>query len=228
MARHYGGGRRGLAVFLVIFVAAVIFFSVTVSAHLSPIVRTMGMSVAQQLANRAVYDAVAEVLSEHQITYDDLVRFEKDGSGRITALKTDIANTNRLKSMISLNVIERLQNARSATIYIPMGNLLKNELLSGRGPDIKIRLVPVSEVSVEIKNEFTSAGINQTRHQILMQVSAYVSVLLPTGKAGTTVSPLISIAETIIVGTVPDSYTVVNGDDASIPGLINDYANQPH
>ena len=56
-------------------------------------------------------------------------------------------------------------------------------------------------------NAFSAAGINQTRHQILLSVDVYTSILRPGFTASTKVSNEIAVAETVIVGSVPETYT---------------------
>jgi len=215
--------RRARPIAALIMAALLIIIAAALRHGVSPIVRTMGVARAQQLANRAIYDAIAEVFDREQVKYSDLVTFEKDEDGHISALVTDITGVNSLKSKVSLAVIDKLSRISTTSIDIPIGNMLGSDLLSGRGPCVEVRLVPVSEVSVQMHNEFSDAGINQTRHQILMEVCAFISVLTPGGRAGTSINVQFNAAETVIVGNVPQSYTVVNGDDSSTPGLINDY-----
>ena len=82
----------------------------------------------------------------------------------------------------------------------------------------------MGSVNASFASEFTSAGINQTRHRILINTSVYISVMLPTGSAGTEVISEAVIAETVIVGDVPDSYTNIEDNESELLDKINNYA----
>jgi hypothetical protein len=86
-------------------------------------------------------------------------------------------------------------------------------LLAGRGPLITVKMQSVGSSTARLVNRFTSAGINQTKHQILLNVDVYVSILLPGFTTATKVSNSFTVAETVIVGSVPDSYTYFDSDD---------------
>ena len=65
----------------------------------------------------------------------------------------------------------------------------------------------VGSADASLRNAFSAAGINQTRHQILLHVDVYTGILLPGFTASTKVSNEIAVAETVIVGSVPETYT---------------------
>ncbi len=174
--------------------------------HLRPIITQMARVEVDQLAARLINQAINDKISEDGVTYGDLVYFEKDIYGQITALKTDIISVNRLKADITEEVLRSIENADTSGIAIPIGNLINSDLFGGRGPRIPLKIVPLGTVSANFTNQFSEAGINQTRHQIMMDVSVEISVLLPGYDIGTQVATQVSIAETVIVGSVPDSY----------------------
>jgi sporulation protein YunB len=166
----------------------------------------MASARVNYLASTAIHDAIGKGLGEGVYGYDSLIAFEKDSAGRITALKTDMLAVNRMKSYITGNVLEAIKNIGTSELGIPFGNLIGGELFSGRGPHIPVRIVPVGSVNAEFSNVFSSAGINQTRHQIMMTVNADLSILTLGDSEETRVSVQVSVAETVIVGSVPDSY----------------------
>ncbi len=195
-----------------LLMAALVFvaFWVTifwVESHLRPIVEQMATARVNYLASKAVNTAISTRLSEEDVSYGDLVIFEKDYLGGITALKTDMIKINRLKADIINHVLDALQKIGPTELGVPLGNVINGELFSGRGPLIPVRIVPLGTASADFHNVFSSAGINQTRHQIMLEVTVDISVLLPGYAAATEVLVQVVVAETIIVGGVPDSYT---------------------
>ncbi len=209
-----------LSVGLLIIIGVFIYF---VTVRLSPILASFGKARAEYIATTAIYEGIRQVLSEEGVNYDNLVSFERDNEGKITAFKTDSVKMNLLKSDISLTVAEKLNALETTPIKIPIGNLIDGELLSGRGPRLTIKLVPYGSVRTEFQNVFTSVGINQSRHQVLVEVKALVGILFPAGHEEIEVSSTMTVAETVIMGSTPGSYTYVEDSESSTRGKIFDY-----
>ena len=81
----------------------------------------------------------------------------------------------------------------------------------------------VGSSEANFRNAFTSAGINQTKHQIILTVDVSVSILLPGFRTATKVSNSFIVAETVIVGTVPDTYTYFSTDPDTYEEDLKDY-----
>jgi sporulation protein YunB len=195
-----------LLVIAVIAFAVILIGNYYVRTHLRPIMTQMARVQVDQLASRVINEAIVSRITEEGVTYGSLVYFEKDIYGQITALKTDVISINRLKADITEEVLSSLERADTSKLSIPFGNLISSDLLSGRGPRIPLKIVPLGTVSSSFSNQFSAAGINQTRHQIMMDIEVDISILLPGYRTGTQVGTQVSIAETVIVGAVPDSY----------------------
>ncbi|MCL1859284.1 MAG: sporulation protein YunB [Oscillospiraceae bacterium] len=195
---------------LLIFFAVIILFSAVVLKYSESRIRTiiapMAEAHAKRIGAKVVSEAITDEIEANNISYDDLISFEKDENGKIAALKTDIIMINRLKSRLSVVILDKLSNIKDINLYIPAGNLINGEFFSGRGPKIEIIVLPVGSVTTNITNVFTSAGINQTRHQIMLEVNITVSVIMPFSVESTDISTSMAIAETIIVGDVPNMY----------------------
>ena len=191
-------------------VVAALAFSLTfiwIDRHIRPVVLQLATARVHYLAAKAINDAVDEKINAGVVSYDNIIHFEKDMEGRITALKTDIAAINRLRTDILTSVLENIEGIGTSELGIPLGNMLSGDLLSGRGPNIPVRIVPVGTATANYENVFTSAGINQTRHQIMMHIQVDINVLLPGFSAASRVGVDVNLAETVIVGAVPNQYT---------------------
>ena len=136
--------------------------------------------------------------------------FEKDANGQVTAVHSDMAAFNRLQSAYLDIILLRVDQVSARELSIPVGTLTGSALLAGRGPRISVRMESVGSSSAWFENAFTSAGINQTRHQIVLHINVAVSILLPAYSAtATTVSNAVTVADTIIVGSVPNTYNLL-------------------
>ena len=213
-------------VLIVLLIAVIVFLwgFYAFEANIRPLVAQMATSRAQNIASSVINNAVMEVMIREDIQYDNLVRLEKDQNGQITALKTNTALSNQLKSQITENILTRISDLDMSTISIPLGNIVNGELFSGRGPEIEVKIVPLGNVKADFKNEFTSSGINQTYHKIILETTVTIAILLPGKNASGQISTEVTIAETVIVGNVPDYFTYIAGDESGMLDKYNNYA----
>ena len=190
--------------------AAVLAVMIFATIQMRPILVSLATTRVSNMVNRIVSEAVDEAIDGGNITYSDLITFEKDSEGRIAAIYSNMAAFNRLQSNILDIILARIDQVSTRELSIPVGSLTGSVLLAGRGPRISVRMESVGSSSANFENEFTSAGINQTKHQIVLNIDVAVSILLPGFSTATTVSNAVTVAETVIVGSVPDTYTYFN------------------
>ena len=208
MKRH---SRRRRLPGLVLMLLGLGLVCLTLVRNMDPLVRDMAVAGAKNAAAAAMQKAVAARMTGGQ--WSDLVQLVKDGEGQITAAVTDVGRVNELQAALAGDVIAALTAPNTADLGVPLGNLLPSPFFSGLGPKVPIRILSVSEVEVKLMSRFTSAGINQTLHRLLLSLSARVRVLIPTGTVTAIVYADVTAAETLIVGRVPDSYMYFEGSD---------------
>ena len=158
-----------------------------------------------------INDAIDRQIEIGNIHYDRIVYFEKDLEGRITALKTNMSEVNRLKTDILNLINDEILAVDTADLGVPIGSLFMPEFLSGRGPSIPVQILSIRNSDASFHSHFSEAGINQTLQQITMDVSVDVAVLVLGETDSFTVSSQVVVAETIIVGDVPDTYLQTGG-----------------
>lgn len=188
-----------------------------------PMVRASAASQTQIAVNRMIQRAVLEVLEEDGLRYQSFVSLQQNQNGETTALTTDTVLINRLQGELLEKILQTLQETRQITLQLPLGSLTGSQFLAGRGPLVTLRLRPVGIVKTKIVNQFDEAGINQTRHRIQLQVTVDMLSLLPGYRISSQAQSNIILAETIIVGLVPDAYTEVYGGTDDLVGMIQDY-----
>ena len=175
--------------------------------HLKAILGDMAGTRVSNSVNRLVNEAVYDAIDSGDIQYDELITLQKDASGNIAALQSNMAAFNRLQADISGDVLDRLGQVSDTELAIPLGTLTGSALLAGRGPKFRVRMQSIGSCTAHFENAFDHAGINQTTHSILLYVDVSVTILLPGFSTFTKVSNAFSVAETVIVGAVPDTYT---------------------
>ncbi|BCI60385.1 sporulation protein YunB [Solibaculum mannosilyticum] len=194
-----------------------------IQARIRPILVDMATNQSQIVVNQAVNEAIMEVLNEQQISYDSLIHLTTDSQDNVTSIETNIVQMNRLKASISQSVQDKLVNLDKPVIDIPLGSLLGDNLLSGFGPNLHARLQMSGSIVPQVESEFSDAGINQVLHQLVLKMNTQFVVIMAGQNIIIDVPSEFVIAESIIVGEVPQAYTQVTGGDDSSIAKMNDY-----
>lgn len=174
---------------------------------LRPIVAEAAQAKIQNTVVSVMDQAVAQSISQNSVQYEDLISIQRDDNGTITSLTTDSGAMNQLRLELVADVLAALDGIDVSQLSIPLGSLLDSEWVWARGPSIGVRALWVGSVSAEFESDFSSAGVNQTLHRIWLNLSVPVTVFLPGESLELPVHTRICIAETVIVGQVPQLYT---------------------
>lgn len=202
--------RKGLLP-LVLLVALLIGIGIFLRKQFNPIVDELAKTQVRNRTSDLINDAIAAQIASDNIAYDRIIFFEKDLNGKITALKTNMSEVNRLKTDI-LNIInDEILDLDVHDIGVPLGSVIFPELLSGKGPVIPVRVISISNSDAQFLSHFSEAGINQTLQQLTMSVSVDVTILVMNRTETLTVSSEVVVAETIIVGAVPETFINTSG-----------------
>ena len=154
--------RRRWRLPVVLALALAVWAFVGLRSRLWPVVRSLAQTQVINTASDLINDAILEQISRGQIQYDRIVYFEKDLNGRITALKTNMAEVNRLKTE-TLNIInDQILAEDTQALGVSLGSLILPEFFSGKGPRIPVRILAIRNSDANFDSEFTEAGINQT------------------------------------------------------------------
>ena len=208
MGRKIRSFLRFLVFLLVLFV---VFFCMFRSRY-RDVIRELAETQVKNTTSDLTNDAIAKQIADGIIQYDRIVFFEKDLDGRITALKTNMSEVNRLKTDI-LNIInDEILALDTSDIGIPMGSLFLPELFSGKGPVIPVHILSIRNSDATFRSNFSQAGINQTLHQLIMLVSVDVAILVLGQTGSFTINSEVVVAETVIVGDVPNTFLQTGGN----------------
>ena len=215
--------RQALRAMALLTAAGVLAMGLYISAQMRPLLENLATARVSSAVTRIVSEAVYEAIENGEIQYDGLVTLEKDSQGKVTAVRSNMAAFNHLQSEILDTILTRVGQVSARELSIPIGTLTGSALLAGRGPRITVRMESLGTSEARFENAFTSAGINQTRHQIMLNVDVYVSVLLPGFTTATKVANSFSVAETVIVGAVRDTYTYFSTTPETYEEDLKDY-----
>ncbi|MBZ4663215.1 MAG: yunB [Caloramator sp.] len=192
----------------VIFVIIFIFFIINIyllDRTLKPIILAYCDAEARGIALETINETIRTEF-KNKISYDDIITVKTDKDGNIVMIQANSVELNRIGSEISLSVQDRIRNIEGRKGSIPIGVVLKNDILANYGPKIPFKMKPVGSVNTNYRSEFQSAGINQTRHIIYLDIKASVQVIVPFARNNVSVTTSVPISESIIVGKVPETY----------------------
>jgi sporulation protein YunB len=203
---------RSLFRFSLILLALSILLILVFRSRYQEVIRELAETQVKNTTSDLTNDAIAKQIADGIVQYDRIVFFEKDLDGKITALKTNMSEVNRLKTDI-LNIInDEILALDTSDIGIPLGSLFLPELLSGKGPVIPVHILSIRNSDATFSSNFVQAGINQTLHQLIMDVSVDVAILVLGQTGSFTITSEVVVAETVIVGDVPNTFLQTGGN----------------
>ncbi len=202
--------KRFFRAVIILLIACVILFLLLRSRY-GTILRTLAKTQVQNTTSDLINDAIDQQIESGNIQYDRIVYFEKDLNGKITALKTNMSEVNRLKTSILNSINDEILALDTADLGIPIGSLFLSEFLAGKGPSIPVEIIAIRNSEATFSSDFSEAGINQTLQQLVMEISVDVAVLVLGDTSSFTVTSQVVVAETIIVGDVPETFLQTGG-----------------
>lgn len=194
----------------VILIIAIITAYITIES-INPIINKQCEVIAKSIATKISNEQATIVMSKYK--YEDICNIEKDVNGNITLISANVIPVNEIISDVAVKIQEELNNTNNGKFYIRLGSLTGTKILSGRGPNIEMKMSTVGNVETDLRSEFISSGINQTLHKIYLQVDCNVIVLTPFNNIEQKISNQVLLAEAVIVGITPDTYYNFNNVD---------------
>ncbi len=185
---------------LAVVIVAVVFFQ----KNVTKILYRLSEASVQSMTVLSVNEAVSETLE--RIDYDSLVTVTHGSDGAVTGISANAQNVNLLARTTATLSMANLSARSENGIKVPVGAFTGIEFLAGFGPKVTFKIISVSRVSCEFESAFSSAGVNQTRHSVYMDVEATVTVVMPSGSKEISSVTEVLVAESVIVGEVPDVF----------------------
>ena len=176
-----------------------------IDRNFRPLVFSLAEARSAAMALQVLSGALAEA-TQDGVTYEDLMNVKMDQNGQVALLSANTMAMNRLATRAGDAALRRLNNMSSERVTVPLGAVLGTTLFSGSGPGVPVSIVPIGSIFTDFATEFEACGINQTRHKVYLQVTANIRIVIPTGAKTTQVSANMLVAESIIVGRVPEGF----------------------
>lgn len=181
-----------------------------IELQVRPKIFSLAAIKAEVLATEAIDMAVLGEIENLNITYQDLMNVEYKDDNSIGGLSSNILGMNKLKASVTLSAQDKITQLSQKEIAFAMGDLSGFTLLSGRGPNINVKLNYAGSIKAEFENSFESAGMNQTLHSIQIRITAHLSITSRNMEENIKIETNIPVAETVIVGSIPTLYAARN------------------
>lgn len=139
------------------------------------------------------------------------VLLQKIVIGNIQMISANVVPINEIISDIAVKIQEELNKVENSNFKITMGSFTGSKLLSGKGPEIEIKMNIIGNLDTNLKSEFLEAGINQTIHKIYLQIKCEVIILTPFNTIEEKIINQVLLAESVIIGTIPNTYYNLKG-----------------
>lgn len=184
--------------------------------RLRPAVIAAASAYLDNQVSEEIYRVVQAQLEEQEIRYDSIYTPVYGRDGSMMALQTDLTQLHSITTAVTADVMQAFEGSLvSEQVKIPIGSLFGSLPFSGRGPSVTVEVLSVGNISANYENEFTSQGINQTLHQVVLHVTSELELLLPGGVTSYTTESDMILAETVLLGDVPESYTYFGESELS-------------
>lgn len=210
--------RRFFRCILLAALALLVMF-LLVDRNFKPLVFSLAEARSAAMASQVLSGALAEAI-EDGVAYDDLMTVRMDERGQVALLMANTMRMNQLADKAGQAALRRLNNMSSERVSVPLGAALGMTLFAGSGPGVPVSIVPIGSIATDFATEFEACGINQTRHKVYLKVTASIRIVIPTGAKTTQVSANMLVAESIIVGSVPEGFVGYNLGEEEL-NLVN-------
>lgn len=197
-----------MPILITVLLISVFIFGFKAVSYLRRLTGEMAMSDAIDMVTLAVNNTVNRIMAEGDYTNDYFVSIEKDVNGNVAAISANMSRINAVSAQVLSEVVSAAQNG-VLDIKVPLGNLLGSNILMGKGPEVPVEVITLTSSYIDIENEIISTGINQAKHKIILKVDVDIDILIPWDVLTTRVESNVLIAETVIVGKVPETYVDV-------------------
>ncbi len=207
--RYYYKRDRNTIIFRIVCILLVFtIITVLCDLQLRPIIKTVGGSALKNTLSNVLDGAVNDMVDELGVRYGDMVEIQRNKDGTIQAVTLNSSYINGYKADLSDGCSDRLSKFDEMVVPVPVGSLIGGSFFNGRGFCFNIKATIYGFAVTDVESKFESAGINQTRHTIYLNVQASAHAYMGLCHLNESVDETVILVETIIVGNVPETYYI--------------------
>ncbi len=189
---------------LTCIIVALVFSCIMLDNYIKPAVTAMCQTKVKIAATQEINNSISQIFTSEE--YANIALIEKDSSNRISSVQVDTLKANRLKSQINEYIVDSFNSDRVKNLQIPIGTLVGWSFFNERGFNVPIKVGVASNPDINFESKFESAGINQTKHTLYVNVIMDINIYMKPYTNKVQVVTNIPLTETIIIGNVPEFY----------------------
>lgn len=197
--------KRKTIIVTIVLVTIIVFICFGFIFAVNPVIMDTVEIKAKSLATRAMNVAIGETMGV-SISYDDVVKISYDNYGNVSLIQANTAGINKISKNLAINTEKMIEEYGGSMVYVPLGTFTGIPILVGRGPNIRLKMMPIGAVTCKFQSKFESAGINQTIHKIYVNIDTNIGIVLPLSSTKVNVVQQVLVCEAIVVGQVPEVY----------------------
>ena len=164
---------------------------------------------AKNASSAAATAGIENSLETDKPRYAELITLSRDKNGNVVSATTDAYSLNKIGNNIGDKIDKHINQMKSYVLKIPVSVLFDEQLVNGRGPKLPLVFVMTGITTTDFDHEFTAAGVNQTHHRIMLNITVNAYVI---HSGNVTVVPYktnVCIAESIVVGITPQTFAEI-------------------
>lgn len=188
-------------VFTIVFMGIAYYY-----ARICPLIAELARHHCTQQITSIINKTVADEIESGGFCYEDFSTIQRGESGEVRAIFMNTGKINKLKATLAVKLQEKIASQDKVKVKIPLGAILEGYIFAGVGPYVELSLVPTGYALIDFESSFFDAGINQTKHQLDITVSADFGIIMAGGGEAVNVTTKVPVAQTIIVGDVPQAF----------------------
>ena len=205
----YLAKKKKALIWTIIIILLIIYMFRYVDKNIKPTVIAISEIRARSITTQTINDTIKSKI-KRDINYNDLIFVKYDNDGKVTLMQANTILMNSIAAEVAIEVQEQLKQMSKSKIKVPLSNAFDTQIVNL--PSVNVQIIPQGSVAVDFATEFESSGINQTRHRIYIIVVTDIKMIVPLVQENLRITTNIPIAETIIVGDVPEQYVNVPSD----------------
>ena len=198
--------KKSIALILILSGFTGLFSIYIYSKYLRPKIITISQKIVENEVSNMIDREIKNLMLEEFLSYDKITIITRDSSGKVTSISTNSVLINNFANELDIKIGDLIEKNELIENQVYLSSLMGFDLLAGFGPKVPIRFEPLSVTHADISHTFEETAINQTLHTINLSISIDIEILLPFAYSNITVESNMPIAQTLIVGSVPDAY----------------------
>lgn len=198
-----------MVITMLIILSIVFFIAYRTVMIIEPVFDEVASNKVKGITVQVSNETTKEVMEQYE--YSDLVTIHKDEQDKIVMIEINAVDINKIRSEIAGKMQEKINRMGNEELGIAIGSFTGIKIFIGKGPIVPIKITTIGDIETEYISQFKEAGINQTHHQICLNIKCTVGIMSPFATVTKTLKSQVVLAENIIVGDIPETYYNFNG-----------------